>query len=83
MQIRENFNGKPIGVNGTLKTGMMIAGFLPTISGTLTCTDDDGAVPINAVPVTAGVFVRIPLAFHTTSGGTVSLGGGAAGTLFA
>lgn len=83
MQIRENFNGRPIAANGTMKTGMMIAGFLPTVSGTLTATDDDGTVLVSAVPVTAGIYVRIPLAFHSTSGGSITLAGGAAGTLFA
>jgi hypothetical protein len=83
VQIQEHYNGKPIGVNGTLKCGAGIAGFLPTVSGTLTATDADGTVLVNAVPVTAGVYVKIPLGFHTSSGGSVTLAGGAAGTLFA
>lgn len=83
MQIQKHYNGKPMGANATQKCGAGIAGFLPTISGTLTATDADGTVLVNAVPVTAGVYVEIPLGFHTSAGGSVTLGGGAAGTLFA
>lgn len=83
MQIQEHYNGKPMAANASLKCGAGIAGFLPTVSGTLTATDADGTVLVNAVPVTAGVYVKIPLGFHSSAGGTVSLAGGAAGTLFA
>lgn len=83
MQIQEHYNGKPMAANSQLNCGAGIAGFLPTVSGTLTVTDADGSVPVNAVPVTAGIYVKIPLGFHTTAGGVVSLAGGAAGTLFA
>jgi hypothetical protein len=83
LQIQEHYNGKPIAANGSQSCGVGIAGFLPTVSGTLTATDADGTVLINAVPVSAGIYVKIPLGFRTSAGGVVSLGGGAAGTLFA
>lgn len=83
MQIQEHYNGKPMAANTSLNCGAGIAGFLPTVSGTLTVTDADGTVLVNAVPVTAGIYVKIPLGFRSASGGSVTLAGGAAGTLFA
>jgi len=68
--------GKSYMVNGT-----HIAGFLPTVTGTMTITDVDGTVHVSALPVTAGVYVQIPLLFNTPMGGTVALTT-AAGTLF-
>ena len=79
----EHYNPTPMGANTSRNCGASIAGFLPSVGGTLTVTDADGTVLVNAVPVVTGQFVRIPLLFRSTSGGVVSLGGGAAGTLFA
>lgn len=79
---KEYYNGRPMAANTTQNVGASIAGFLPVVSGTLTVTDADGTVIVNAVPVTAGIFVRIPLLLDTSSGGKVTLAGGAAGTLF-
>jgi hypothetical protein len=56
-----------------------VAGFLATVVGTLTITDDDGNVIVDTLPVALG-FNRIPL-FLNTRGCTVQLAGGAAGTL--
>lgn len=81
-QSKEHYSAKPIGANGTRKVGVSIAGFLCTISGTLTVTDEDGTVLVNALPVTAGTWTRIPLLMSTNAGGSVTLAGGAAGTLF-
>jgi hypothetical protein len=82
MSGKEHYHAKPMGANSTLKVGVLIAGFLPTVAGTLTVTDADGTVLVNALPVALGPFIRIPLIFDTTAGGSVTLGGGAAGTLF-
>lgn len=79
---KEHYNAKPIAANGAQKVGNHIAGFLCTVAGTLTITDADGTVLVNALPVTPGPFIRIPLFFRTSAGGDVQLGGGAAGTLF-
>lgn len=87
MNVRQTFNPAPIGANGNFAvTGTHIAGFLPTVGGTLTVTgmQPDGVTPItfiNAVPVTAGIFLRLPCEF-TVPGSIVQLAGGAAGTLF-
>lgn len=78
----EHYNAKPMGANGSRKCGPHIAGFLCTVSGTITITDADGTVLVSALPVTAGTWTRIPLFFISTAGGTVALAGGAAGTLF-
>jgi hypothetical protein len=82
MIVKEYYSAKPMAANSIQKVGAAIAGFLPTAAGTLTVTDADTTVLVNAVAVTIGVFVRIPLMFNTSSGGSVSLAGGAAGTLF-
>lgn len=81
-QAKEHYSAKPIGVDGSLTIGVTVAGFLCVVSGTLTITDKDGTVLVNALPVTAGQWTRIPLLTNTNAGATVTLGGGAAGTLF-
>lgn len=83
---RERFSPRPIGVNGTLDIqSTHIGGFLPTVGGTITITAKDatGATTtyLNACPVTAGVWVKIPMEI-TAPPITVTLAGGAAGTLF-
>lgn len=85
--VRERYNGVPIAANGNYKVqGTHIAGFLATVAGTLTVTgtaaDGTSAVTfVNALPVTAGQYVKIPLEV-TVAPLTVTLAGGAAGTLF-
>lgn len=79
----EHYNAKPMAANAAQQANG-IGGFLCTAAGTLTVTDADGTVLLNALPVAAGgLFIRIPLSFRTNAGGVVQLGGGAAGTLFA
>lgn len=83
MQIKEHYSAHPMAADTTRTSpGVHIAGFLCTATGTLTITDADATVLVNALPVTAGAFTRIPLLFRTSAGGTVTLAGGAAGTLF-
>lgn len=82
MSSREHYNAKPMAANSSRKVGNNIAGFLCTVAGTLTVTDIDGTVLVAALPVAPGPFIRIPLFFNSTSGGDVTLAGGAAGTLF-
>lgn len=82
-QIQERYAAHPVAANGSYKCGSGIAGFLCTVAGTITVTDADGTVLVNALPVTAnGLFIRIPLLFRGVAGGTVTLAGGAAGTIF-
>jgi hypothetical protein len=56
-----------------------VAGFLATVVGTVTITDDEGNAVVTALPLALG-FNRIPLRLNTR-GCTVQLAGGAAGTL--
>lgn len=87
MQVRERYNPVPIAANGNYEVkGLHIAGFLPTVAGTLTVAGKaaDGLTAVTfvaAVPVTAGIYVPLPCAF-TVPGSIVTLAGGAAGTLF-
>lgn len=82
-QIQERYAAHPMAANASQKCGAGIAGFLCTVAGTITVTDADGTVLVNALPVTAnGLFIRLPLLFRTSAGGSVTLAGGAAGTLF-
>lgn len=71
-----------MGAGSTFRVnGINLAGFLCTVAGSMTITDQDGTILVNALPLTAGTFVRIPLLFNSPSGGTVALTT-AAGTLF-
>lgn len=82
-QSKEQYNATPIAANGSFTAGVAIAGFLCTVSGNLTITDALGNALVSALPVTAGQWTRIPLFFPSSAGGTLTLSGGAAGTVFA
>jgi len=80
--MNNQFRGQAMAAGSSAKIGgHHIAGFLCTVSGTMTITDADGTVTVSALPVTAGVYTKIPLNFNTSMGGTVALTT-AAGTLF-
>ena len=80
MVIQEQYTPQPMAANSSFVTGSQrIGGFICTTAGTLTVTTEAGTV-INALPVTAGAYVPLPI-FLGTSGGTITLAGGAAGTL--
>lgn len=80
-QIKEHYAAQPMAAGTSRKCGVAIAGFLCTTSGTMTITDADGTVLVDALTVSAGTWTRIPLFFRTSAGGTVALTT-AAGTLF-
>ena len=88
MNVRERFNPVPMAANTSyVVRGPHIGGFLAKTSGTITISAVDAlgttvVTYVNAVPVTAGVHLPIPLEFPTAAGGTVTLAGGASGTLF-
>lgn len=83
MATTEHYTAHPMAANASQNCGASIAGFIATVAGTLTVTDADGTVLLNAFPITPAMgFVRIPLYAKSASGCTVSLAGGAAGTLF-
>lgn len=79
---RIRYTGYALGVNGTFTLrNFSVGGFLCKAAGTITITDLNGNVVVDAVPVTAGQYVYIPLMLQTP-GGTVTLASNAAGTLF-
>lgn len=88
MNVRERFNPVPMAANATYNVpGHAIGGFLAATSGTITITakEPNGIntnTYVNAVPVIAGIYTPIPIEFPSTSGGTITLAGGASGTLF-
>lgn len=83
MQFQEHYNAKPMAANSALGFTNSVAGFLCTVAGTITITDADGTVLLNAFPVAAGTFAKIPISSKTNGTGSVQLAGGAAGTLLA
>ena len=84
--VRERFNPVLMGANATYQVqGPHIGGFLAKTSGTITITSRNAlgnstVTLVDAVPVTAGIYTPIPLIFPATAG-TVTLAGGASGTL--
>ena len=87
MNVRERFNPVPMAANTSYEViGQFIGGFLAKTGGTITVTstraDGTGSVNyVDAIPVSAGVYTPIPLEFPYRRG-TVTLAGGASGTLF-
>ena len=77
--VQERYTPVVIGVNGTARVGTFIAGFLALTAGTLTVTAG-GATLINAVPVVAGQFTRMPFITGDPAA-TVTLAGGASGVM--
>ena len=83
--ITELYNPHPMGANATITVnGMKVGAFLAITAGTLTITSTPGGtVLLNALPVAAGAYV--PLHMHLKASGgigaTVTLAGGASGTL--
>jgi len=83
MRVQESYTPQAMGVNGTFNiTGNIISGFLAVTAGTLTITGRSGTVYVNAVPLTAGGYTPLPAYHPDFNGGTVTLAGGASGTLF-
>ena len=82
MNVKEAYTPYNLAANATLQVaGPQMGGFLCVTGGTLTVTDSEGAVEVNALPVTAGVYYPIPIRFGGAGGGVVTLGGGASGTV--
>ncbi len=88
-RVREAFTGRAMSADSTTKvTGSYLAGFLAKTSGTSTVTSfevngSSAVTVVDAVPVTQGVYTPIPLlALSPDLGFTVTLAGGASGTLF-
>lgn len=81
MVIQEQYTPELMTANSSFTTNSQkIGGFICVTSGTLTVTRGDGIVRLNAVPVTAGVYLPLPM-FLGNYGATITLAGGASGTL--
>lgn len=84
--VRERFNPIPMAANANYNvTGMHIGGFLAKTSGTITVVSKNAqgtadVTLVDAVPVTAGIYTPLPMIFPAV-GATVTLAGGASGTL--
>lgn len=84
--VRERFNPVPMAADSTYAVrGQHIGGFLAKTAGTISVVSKDAlgindVTYVDAVPITAGAFTPIPIIFPA-AGGTVTLGGGASGTL--
>jgi hypothetical protein len=82
MNVKEAYTPYSLSTNATLQVaGPQMGGFLCVTAGTLTVTDLDGLVEVNALPVTAGIYYPIPIRFGGAGGGVVTLAGGASGTV--
>ena len=85
--ITEIYNPHVLGANGSVViNGIKIGAFLAVTAGTLTITNSPGGtVLLNALPVAAGAYVPIHMNLKSYGGvgATVTLGGGASGTLLA
>lgn len=81
MVIQEQYTPQLMAANTSFTTmSQKIGGFLCVTAGTLTITRGDSAVRLNAFPVTAGTYIPLPI-FLGNYGATISLAGGASGTL--
>lgn len=88
--VRERFNPVPMAADSSYSVrGQHISGFLAKTSGTITVVSRNAlgtadVTVVDAVPVTAGVYTPIPIIFpagNDAINGTVTLAGGASGTL--
>jgi hypothetical protein len=89
--VREGGRGQPIAANGSYTvSGNHILGFICTVSGTLSVVIKTGSpsgttsdvTVVDAVPVTEGIYLPLPLSFPAMQDAcTVTLAGGAKGTL--
>lgn len=81
-----SYRPAPIEVDSTYTSGgREIGGFLPWTSGTITIEADVGVsdpyTVVDTMPVTGGIFVEMPMLIDNAQGFTVTLAGGASGTL--
>lgn len=84
MFVKEQYSPQPISANGTyvIPSGVRsLGGFLCTVTGSLTVTNNTGTVIVSSLPVTAGVYYPLPFFLGEGGSGSVVLSGGAAGTL--
>ena len=91
-KVKELGRPQAIAADGSVTLGgNHVMGFLAAVSGTITVVVKDGSngtsvqdvTVVDAVPVTAGVYTPLPMDWPAVPQGiTVTLAGGAKGTLF-
>ncbi len=82
MNVKEAYTPYPVAADGTVVVnGPQMGGFLCVTGGTVTVTNDDAVVLVNALPVTAGVYYPMPIRFGGHGGGKLVCAGGASGTV--
>lgn len=82
MNVKERYRPIPVAVNSSVRVSTQsIGGFLATTAGTITITNDAGINLLTAHPVSAGVYLPLPIFLTTQTGGTFTTAGGASGTL--
>jgi len=81
--VQEIYNPVVVGVNATVALPQhQLGGFLALTSGTITVLDQKGVSILTAFPVTAGVYLPIPLSLGKEgSQASITTAGGASGTL--
>ena len=83
--VKERYNPHPMAANATLALNSAnLGGFIAVTAGTLTVTaTPSGTVLVNALPVTAGGYYPLPMSLvgNGGSGATITLAGGASGTI--
>lgn len=81
MVIQEQYTPQVMTANTSfVTTNQKIGGFICTVSGTLNITKGNGSTILVNFPVTAGVYYPLPL-YVGNYGATITLSGGAAGSL--
>lgn len=82
--IRERYPAKVVGANTTvIILGQSIGGFLCKTSGTITVVNSLGVTVVDAHPVTAGLYVPLPIYVGGENRATFTTAGGASGSLLA
>jgi len=82
MAVKELYTPTVIGINSfVIVGGANIGGFIAKTAGTITVTDASGALIIDAIPLTAGVYTPLPFTSERFRGARVQLAGGASGVL--
>lgn len=82
MRVQESYTPQPMAANATfILAGPCVSGFIAVAAGAITITDSKGKTILSALPVTAGSYVKLNIFWPDLLNGTVTLSGGASGTL--
>ena len=83
MIVQERYAPYVMAANSTRTiTSQSIGGFLPKTAGAIAIVNSAGVTLLDAFPLTAGIYVPLPM-YVGGPNATVTLSGGASGTLLA